>query len=225
MLKGLARMKYVKWLAVLVACVIFLYVVVYTLFPDTSVYFHGEGTPVENLTAFFYLLASAFGIANAIRNRTLRQFSIVIAVLALVAFLDEISFGQFYLKYQPIRIGDKDIDAIHDIFGLIGKFILHGLKEDTIPTLAVIGVVGILVLAFLFVYRTQLWKWIQVNLRTSAFVLLICCAGLLFIAETIDVVFSKIEQLKMLEELFEMCASVAILFSALSIGKDRAVQV
>lgn len=217
-------MKYVKWLAILVAVVIGLAVVVYTLFPDASAYFHGEGTLVENLTALCYLSAGVLGIVNAVRNRTMRQLSNVIAVLALAAFLDEISFGQFYLKYQPLRIGDKNIDAIHDIFGLIGKFIIHGLKDDTIPTLAVIGVVGILVLAFLFVYRAQLWKWAQVNLRTFAFVLLICCAGLLFIAEAIDIFFSDFTDLKMLEELFEMCASAAILFSALSIGKDRTVQ-
>jgi hypothetical protein len=217
-------MKYIKWLAILVVSVMALSAVVLIGFPNASSYFHGEGTAVENLTALFYLLAGILAAFNATRISAMRPLSIVIALLSLAAFLDEVSFGQFYLNYRPLMIGDKNIDAIHDLFGLAGKFILHGLKDDTLPTLALVGTVGVLALAILFLFRAPLGRWIRTYLHTPAFILLVCCAGLLFTAEAIDILLSKFESLKMLEELFELCAATAILLSAFSVGRDKAVQ-
>lgn len=88
---------------------------IYGFFPVLRHFIAGEDRVVENLSALFFLAAFVFALVLLRQKKARRRPLIVVAVLALVGFLDEVSFGGRIIGVEFPRYYGVYFDGVHDI--------------------------------------------------------------------------------------------------------------
>jgi hypothetical protein len=92
--------------------------VLYLLAPRLRGPLFGEDRLVETITALFFLAAFIIGVAFLIahRSRRYRVLQLIASSLALLGFLDEISFGARLFGWSmPEMLGGGQFDGAHDL--------------------------------------------------------------------------------------------------------------
>ena len=88
---------------------------IYGFFPVLRHFVAGEDRVVESLSALFFLAAFVFALVLLRKKMARRRPLIVVAVLALVGFLDEISFGGRIVGVEFPRYYGVYFDGVHDV--------------------------------------------------------------------------------------------------------------
>jgi len=181
-----------------------------------------EDRIIEILTAFAYLAGSiiAFRKVKKLRSSGLPAFYWLIPVAGIMGFLEETSFGRtFYKYYDRVEIHGKKIDALHD-FVIVGLNIMRENMPDKV-VLLIAAAVFIASLIIVFIFRKQILDFVKIH-PSFGFILIGGC--FIMTAAVIDLEIFGITNYgfpALVEEIFEFNASIAILFSALSIlGKN-----
>lgn len=93
------------------------------LMPDAIRSIAREDGLLENLTAGILLGSFFYGIRATIRIKTKahQKASLVITTLALIGFLDEISFGARIFNLKAISVNGNYIDGVHDVVEITKK--------------------------------------------------------------------------------------------------------
>ena len=82
-------------------------------------YFVSEDSLIENLTASFYLLTCLFALVllNIRSTRTMRgrKALMLFSVFGLIAFLEELSYGERLFDIEMPVLSGMKIDAVHDL--------------------------------------------------------------------------------------------------------------
>lgn len=197
--------------------------VIYFILPEFTPYFVEEDSVIENLSAFSYLLAFFLGIWVLTNYGSWWKLSLPVALLGLVGFLDEISFGErIFDLTMPVVLGVK-VDAAHDFVAIFYLFLkdifgLYGL-------VAIILGLGIIV-AGLFLYQQKYsFRDLTGNLfQTLPGQFLVLFFFFLFAATIIDLKEDYIPFV-IVEELFEMFAGFSLCLYSLSLIKTEEKQV
>ena len=184
----------------------------YAVFPGIRDTLVAEDEVVENLSALLFLLGAGLGVLRLWGSRTRSLAYWGIPLLALVGFLDEMSFGErMFGLSMPVVLGVK-IDAVHDLFyvfynivgGQVGRrgFILLGV------------VLATLVAAVGWRRRATLTSALR---RHSPLLFVLIATVMVFAALVIDLDFVRHRFLILIEELLELNAGLALVFAALAI--------
>jgi hypothetical protein len=141
-----------------------------------------------------------------------------VAALSLVAFLDEVSFGERAFHISMPFIGSQKIDAVHDLFKLCFNVTLHILRWTPTPIL-VIGtmVSGCLLLEIAHKNKSRLLEMARNLSRAEPYFFLRVAILLLTISTFIDFDIVRYEVVFTLEELFEMNAALALVFCGINV--------
>lgn len=174
-----------------------------------------EDALVENLTAVFFLLAFALALffSLRIRPRRMHRGLATLALVALVGFLDEISFGERLFNLSMPAWGGVQLDAVHDLVELAYK---------NIPLPAILITAGVLApLAAVLVVRRLSKQAKETSLWSALANPSLCFVALfsLFIAAAvlIDLHLFRSRLLFSLEEVFELNAALTLFFFSFSL--------
>ncbi len=193
---------------VILCCILFIWI------PEARNYLVQEDNLVENLSVFFFIASCFLGVLFLIKRRTHKKLLQLIVALGLICFLNELSFGERMFNLSMPSLMGKKIDAIHDLISPALKLLNKYLFVNSIFTLGIIGIL-IMIIILLFKYR-----FIIVNtIRQTHYLFLWIFALLIVSSLFIDLDLIDNNLLQALEELMEMNAGLALLFSCLSLPK------
>jgi hypothetical protein len=81
-----------------------------------------EDGPVETATAIAFIVAAVVGVVMIRRSAAARVYW-AIPAFALVAALDELSFGARIFGFGSPTIGGVKVDSLHDVFDIADRFL------------------------------------------------------------------------------------------------------
>jgi hypothetical protein len=214
-------MKYVKgYIAVvgisaLAACCVFLWL------PDYRYLLYTEDQLVENLTAGFFLISFLLSLFLFFKSKTHQKGQILISMLGLLGFLDELSYGERLFQFKMPQLYGVKIDAVHDIFYL-GYDKIKGQTNSALPyVLLGLGVCIATAAILVWKYRHQLKGAFSDILHEQTRILALFFAILAILSLVLDLGFMRHSVRYVAEELFEMFAAIALLFCSLSLYGQR----
>ncbi|MDQ4074684.1 MAG: hypothetical protein M3220_00405 [Chloroflexota bacterium] len=191
-----------------------LFYVVHTLFPSYRYLLITEGHFVENLTAVIFLgsfLSAVFLLFHS-KKRAQVAFPLLVALLGLLGFLDELSFGRQYINLPEPSLYGVGIDAVHDLFKVIYLIVVVWGGPGRVLILAAITA-GVVLLYWLWNRHQQTTSLSTLEtLLQPRYIFLFLCGLFIFIALVIDLEFNESPSVLLLEELLELNAALALLF-------------
>jgi len=179
-----------------------------------------EDSLVENCSALFYISTSLLSLLSALSLRSRVGKLYALSCVALLGFLDELSFGERIFSLSMPTLSGKKIDAVHDLVDVAKIQILrHTSGHSEIVVLALGGLAGLFVLALLK-WNAEIRIFLVPRLKNISviFVLLFAVCGL--IATLLDLNFDHKEYLVVLEEVLEMDAALCLLFLCFSLKRS-----
>ncbi len=183
---------------------------IYGFFPFLRHFIAGEDRVVENLSALFFLAAFVFALVLLRQKKARRRPLIVVAALALVGFLDEISFGGRIIGVEfPIYFGTP-FDGIHDVVAISFEWARIQVGYLIFPILF-IAICAAGTLIFLWCrnhlsHPGQLSEYLDEYFFGGLFCIF------LSVAIVIDLHIVKWDHLELFEELLEMNSALVLLF-------------
>jgi hypothetical protein len=190
-------------------CNIPLFVLIYQWFPQYRYRLLNEDSTLESLTVLLFLLAFLVLGAASLQRRPSRQHAYLpVAGLALLAALDELSFGERIFDFQPIMInGRHRIDAVHDIAPM-----LYTMLQENIAVAVGLGLLaGGITLWAASRYWQRLANVPSLLQRYPAYGYVIAAATLIIAAIGIDLVAESQTLARLVEEVLEMNAGLGML--------------
>ncbi len=194
---------------------------VYTWIPEYRGYLVKEDSLVENLSAFFYISAFFLSLLFLLKNKEHRKMLIVVSLVGLLGFLDEISFGKRVFGFNMPHIYGRKVDAVHDFFLLGYKLVKKLALFHTTYVYLLIGVGAMMAVIVALKYRYKLIGVISNSYHKQTYIFALLFASLGFVALMIDLEIVRNNVLFTLEELFEMNAAIVLLFCCLSLHDLR----
>ena len=224
----------IPYIAVTIGNIAF-FTLLYILFPSLRDNLVEEDKFLENLTALIFFQGFIIGAINIYRFKSLRHRKIYlfIPLIALLGFLDELSFGERIFGFSfPVFYGIK-IDAAHDIFNLakniyrqeIRPLVITPLKQFLSNSHWLLIVAAICLFVVIFKYRksllTQL-KFLKTKLQQiwKDWPLRFCLLALVFLSISVGIelrFFGSFRGRTLIEELSEANMAIGFLFAALSL--------
>lgn len=187
---------------------------IYAAFPEKRAHLIDENGILENTGSMLFLAGFLVGTAALMfRLRgPLRLLHLPIPLLALLAFLDEISFGAVYFGGEAFTLWGYPLDGVHDLLAVAAKIWRdHG---GPVADPIVIGALGAAVSAA-FLTRRRYMPWIMTQIRRwPAFGYVRFAVIMIGIAMLLDLDILGDEHGMLLEELLEMNGALALLFAA-----------
>ena len=194
----------------------------YFILPHHRETLGGEDMIIENLTAAFFLFAALSSIyylliGNIKKSRKLLG---IIIVFGLLAFLDELSFGERIFDLSMPTLDNKKVDGLHDLLKLSYVGMARFLK--TLPKLVLASGAILffsLVAYFIIRFRENIKKIIQHIFQSMPWFFIFASGVVLLLAMLMDMHIIYFESIMYIEELFELNAGMALLFSSYSAYK------
>ena len=214
-----------RYVWVLVATLILVDVaaaLVFVAAPSSSTvrgYFVSEDSLIENLTAGVFigssLLALFFLTSRRVRSKKSRMWLATLSALGLLAFLDEISFGERLLDIDMPVLGDTKIDAVHDLVDL-GLNQLDRLQSDQAQLVLLVLVGGtVLLLAMMLRHGIRIRESIVTDRYYPVYLVAFIAILLGCSALALDTERFSFRGAKALEECFELNVALSLLASCL----------
>ncbi len=230
----------ITYLAVAVGNIVF-FTSLYILFPTLRDNLVQEDKFLENLTALVFFQGFIVGMIGLYKFKKLpnKKLYILIPLISLLGFLDELSFGERIVNFQAPVIAGQKIDAAHDFFNLFYKVgykkivypqFVEPLTEILLNNAFILFLLAICLLGvifkyrkLLFIYLASLWSklqdlfgnkwWANLPLKFSLVALIF-----LFISTGIELrLFGKLPERQFIEELSEVNMAIGFLFASLSL--------
>ena len=177
-----------------------------------------EDNLIENLSAGTFCLAFLCGAAllfRGVRRLFDRRWLVLVTVLGLLGFLDELSFGERLFGLKMPMIANIKLDSAHDLIDWIyyeGPLVLARHRG---PYLLGLVAAILLVSVALIRLRRQLRGLACDRSNYPLYALMLFFVALLACAVTIDLGITDpwSTELEIVEELFELSAGIALVFS------------
>ena len=200
-----------RFFVVLTIAVLVLFAIMLIVSPSTLIALSGEDRHMENLTAGI-LLATVFLTMHLYSKRSKRpRIYLGFASLALVGFLDEISFGRRLFPIPMPKAHGLTLDGVHDLLHLIKNIVKTNFAYHPLETTFAISIF-LIVTAYIWFKSIKTRHQIVDSLSSygvSDLVLLIvfCIAA----SQAIDAFEIKIFAYRAVEECLELVAAMALM--------------
>lgn len=217
--EGAVKHVWNSWLATILitgACS----ALIYLAFPQLRGQFVDENAAIENLTALVFGIAAIGGgivLARA-DNRRQGLVYLPIVILAALASLDEISYGETIIGYTPPTLAGYKLDAIHDLVTIIYE------QSRLSPTLG-IAVGATLIIGALGVgwyaraHRRAIGAFLQ---RYPAYRYTLVAAAMILAGIVADFNIIDLNRVRFFEELLELTAGQTLIFAMIAASRSLA---
>lgn len=209
---------------------LFLAIFAFIMFSSTAMFLSSEDfiigiseedKPIENLNAANFLISSLVGLYFYFTGSVHRKMLLVLSVVSMTGFLDELSFGARIIGFQPPMVMGTTLDAAHDLF-YIGVKLVYKLTLNYPFLMVPSMILGILLFTFILLkYRFRLMEEVKkFYIFKPSFLLASFFIITLFLALVIDLGRIENEFLFLIEELFELNAAIALFFLIISLQRN-----
>ena len=122
------------------------------IIPDFLKSISKEDHLLENLSTGLLLGTAFFGLINWKQRQANTTAITVYTILAIIGFLDEVSFGQRLIGFTPPMAGGTSLDGFHDLANMFRKIISINLQYHPTQTFIIQSILlsSFLILAFKF---------------------------------------------------------------------------
>jgi len=185
------------------------------LIPSSRQYLFPENKLVEAITAGLYLIAFLTATIIAVKTKKHRITYVIIALLSVFAFLEELSYGEqaFNLKFD--RVYGLDLSTAHNIIQLPYYFLKEN-SEILLNTFLIIASIKILAVTLLmYSQRTRINIFFEKIPPTRFLFIFFILAGTALVIDS-GVAYHRF--LPYIEEILELNASIALLFGAIPLN-------
>ena len=181
------------------------------IIPDFLKSISKEDHLLENLSTGLLLGTAFFGLINWKQRQANTTAITVYTILAIIGFLDEVSFGQRLIGFTPPMAGGTSLDGFHDLANMFRKIISINLQYHPTQTFVVLFLLlsSFLILAFKFklkIYGT--YKHLK-ELKLVYVVLSIILA--ITLSQMLDLKIINLSWSTCLEEILELIAVLGLL--------------
>lgn len=218
-------MKYVWAFSIVFFLNLLIFSLIYIFLPQCRPFLTEEDQYIENISAIFFLYSFLFGLfyLPGLRVKPGFKLLIFISIMGLMGFLEELSFGESRFDLSmPVLYGVK-IDAMHDFFFLGYKLIMKNVNISGSLILFLVAGGLILLLVIMFRCRHTLLNVASAVKEYPPYLLVLFFGMLILAALIIDLEFFQNEIWYLFEELFEMNAALALIFSILGININTSI--
>jgi hypothetical protein len=119
----------------------FIFLSIYLVKPEEVIKLAEENGVIENITAYNYLFAGIFGFIflfiSPINIRK-RNTLIIVPILSVFFFLEEVSFGKQWIHFSAPVLYGKKVDGLHDIIEISYKFFQKNFLISNILAIAIV---------------------------------------------------------------------------------------
>ena len=181
------------------------------IIPDFLKSISREDHFLENLSTGLLLGTAFFGFINWKQKQANTTAIAVYTILAIIGFLDEVSFGQRLIGFTPPMAGGTSLDGFHDLANMLRKIISVNLQYHPSQTIIVIVAFLSLFLIFTFKHRSKIrsvYKHLK-QLNLEYVVLSIILA--IFLSQLLDLKAINLSWSTCLEEILELIAALGLL--------------
>jgi hypothetical protein len=180
--------------------------------PELRGEFLYEDRLVENWSTGLFLAAFVVGLFLFLWIKNISKISLVVPILGLLGFLEEISFGERYFKLtMPIVAGVK-LDSIHDLVDLI---IAGETRSFLMENLIFLAVFGLLVLAVAVGLLVRSWEKVSLHFGSQpALIYAVLALFYVGLSQVLDLELFPSQWSRGIEEILELNAAVALVFGA-----------
>ena len=204
----LAAQKIYAYLAVLLLASSF---ALSFIIPDFLKLISQEDHLLENLGTGILLGTAFFGLINRKQRQANTTAITIYTILAIIGFLDEVSFGQRLIGFTPPMAGGTSLDGFHDLANMFRKIISINLQYHPTQTFIVLSVLlsSLLILAIKF--KAKIYG-VYKNLKKLKLVYVVLSIILaIVLSQMLDLKIIKISWSTSLEEILELIAVLGLL--------------
>ena len=195
--------------------------------PVNTKFMHHEDQLIENLTVGICLGTFVLGIILIFKNYSQKKILAGASFISLLGFLDEISYGEriFGIKF-PFILGEK-VDGIHDLLLVLRMFVGNEIIQK--PGRHFVTIFLIFSSLILLIWFTSLCriKYSKVVPSFSYLILIFFFTVFLFVSQMMDLGLSFYREYvrniygATIEEIFELFASLSLLFTCLLVKAEK----
>ena len=179
--------------------------------PDFLKSISKEDHLLENLSTGLLLGTAFFGLINWKQRQADTTAIGVYTILAIIGFLDEVSFGQRLIGFTPPMAGGTSLDGFHDLANMFRKIISINLQYHPTQTFITLSVLlsSLLILAFKFKIKIY---GVYKNLKRLKLVCVVISIILaIALSQMLDLKIINISWSTCLEEILELIAVLGLL--------------
>ena len=181
------------------------------IIPDFLKSISKEDHLLENLSTGLLLGTAFFGLINWKQRQANTTAITVYTILAIIGFLDEVSFGQRLIGFTPPMAGGTSLDGFHDLANMFMKIISVNLEYHPNQTFIVLATLLSSFLILILKFRSKIYRAYKhlKELKLVCVTLSITLAILL--SQLLDLKVINLSWSTCLEEILELIAVLGLL--------------
>lgn len=198
------------------AVVTVIFCLVYYFVPSLRKSLVLEDQFLENLGAEIYLLSFVLGLIMLarIQQKKLRPIYLIIPFTGLIAFLDDIGFGQRMFNLQMPKVYNVEVDAVHD-FATIGYYIIRDHGSPVLDAGLVLAA-GLVVWYLLHKFPGLISRSLHLLKRHPSFQLLFVALAIVGASLVADLRPTGRQYWDFVQQLLELDSGIALNLAALA---------
>ena len=169
-----------------------------------------EDQLLENLTTGLLAGTVCLGLWLQRCQRTHKPAIRGFTTIALLGFLDEISFGERLFDLKMPKAGGTQIDGLHDLLNMFKKIVITNANFHPIATALTLAVIAGGLIKIAIWNRTSIAKFIEYSNNTKTFSTIAITTMAVFISQALDLEDFGLTTAKSLEETLELIAAMGL---------------
>ena len=169
-----------------------------------------EDQLLENLTTGLLAGTVCLGLWLQRCQRTHKPAIRGFTTIALLGFLDEISFGERLFDLKMPKAGGTQIDGLHDLLNMFKKIVITNANFHPIATALTLAVIAGGLIKIAIWNRTSIAKFIEYSNNTKTFSTIAITTMAVFISQALDLEDFGWTTAKSLEETLELIAAMGL---------------
>ena len=191
------------------------------IIPDFLKSISKEDHLLENLSTGLLLGTAFFGFINWKQRQANTTAIAVYTILAIIGFLDEVSFGQRLIGFTPPMAGGTSLDGFHDLANMFRKILSINLQYHPTQTFIILSAIlsSLSILALKLRPRIHgVYKYLK-KLKLASIVLSIILT--IILSQLLDLKIINLSWSTCLEEILELIAVLGLLTCLAITVKDQ----
>ena len=179
---------------------------------------------LENLSTGLLLGSALLGLTNWKTNRSNNNAIAFFTILAIIGFLDEISFGQRIINFTPPMAGGTSLDGFHDLANMSKKVISINLQYHPFQALFFLISIALALIIAAFIYKKQILSLTNYLKKLKINCVVISSIFAILFSQLLDVKIISMAYPTPLEETLELIASASLLTCLISTTRGQYAQ-
>ena len=208
---GLPTLTAQKIYAYLVALLLASSFVLSFIIPDFLKSISKEDHLLENLSTGLLLGTAFFGFINWKQKRTNTTAIAVYTILAIIGFLDEVSFGQRLIGFTPPMAGGTSLDGFHDLANMFIKIISVNLEYHPNQTFIALATLLSSFLILILKFRSKIYRAYKHLKELKLVCVTLSITSAILLSQLLDLKVINLSWSTCLEEILELIAVLGLL--------------